>query len=75
MEAAALAAIISGAIQILETVIPRIQAAVDKGEISTEQQSTLMAQVDAFRNPKGPAFGGPEWVPSTAPTPTPGPIA
>lgn len=70
MDPLTISLIVSGAVNILEVLIPEIEKAANKGDITPEQQSALRTFVDSFRNPKGPAFTGPEWVPSTeAPLP------
>ena len=51
--------IASGAISILQAVIPYINEAVKKGQVTVEEQEKLMKQIDALRS--GEAFKGREW--------------
>lgn len=53
-------ALANAAVSILETVVPKVQAAVSKGEITVDQQADLQKRIDALR-PGGAAFSGPEW--------------
>lgn len=59
MEAAALVAAINGGIQIVTVLAPLIQQAVQKGEISPEQQQAIQDKLNALR--AATAFSGPEW--------------
>ncbi len=49
------------ALELTEKLMPQIQAAIQKGEITPEQQAVLKARADAMRLY---AFDGPEWTPS-----------
>lgn len=51
--------IASGAIQILQAIIPYINDAVKKGLVSPAEQAELMAKIDDLRS--GKAFQGREW--------------
>lgn len=53
-------ALANAAISILETLVPKVQAAVSKGEITADQQAELHKRIDGLR-PGGTAFSGPEW--------------
>ena len=59
MEAAAILAIVDGALTILEQAVPAIQAAAGQGTITPEQQQAVYQRVSALR--AGAAFSGPEW--------------
>jgi hypothetical protein len=63
MEAAAILAIIEGALTILEKVAPELEAAVQSGDITKEQQGAVYSRAGNLR-PGGTAFSGPEWKPS-----------
>jgi len=56
-------ALAMAAIALLEKLVPMIQRAVDKGEVTVDEQAALKARIDAIR--AGTAFTGPEWKPST----------
>ena len=51
--------IASAAIQILQAIIPYINDAVKKGQVTPEEQSALLAKIDELRS--GKAFAGKEW--------------
>lgn len=59
METAAIIAIIEGAFTIIEKVTPALQQAFQKGEVTAEQQTALLAKVEALRS--ATAFSGPGW--------------
>jgi len=56
--------ITSGALSIVETLAPTIEAMANRGEITPEQQAQVKARLDTLRS--SAAFQGPEWVPSQA---------
>lgn len=60
MEAAAILAIIDGALTILEKVAPQLQQAAQTGTITPDEQAAVLARVEALRS-SGSAFSGPEW--------------
>lgn len=60
MEAATIIALAEAGITLVEKLAPLIQQAVNKGEITPEQQTALDQRIAALR-PNGTAFAGPEW--------------
>ena len=59
MEAAAILAIIDGATVILQTVMPELNKALQKGTVTPEQQQERVDKLNALR--LDAAFQGPEW--------------
>jgi hypothetical protein len=74
MTALAFFATADAALALVETLTPQIEALVQKGEISREQQTALKARLDNLR--ASAAFTGAEWEVSgratAAPTPATG---
>ena len=60
MEAAAILAIVDGALTILEQAVPAIAAAAGQGTITAAQQEAVYQRVASLRAGGG-AFTGPEW--------------
>jgi hypothetical protein len=53
--------VLTGLISVLEIVIPKIAELVKSGEITPEQQQTLLDRKDALLEKLDEAFSGPEW--------------
>lgn len=68
MEAAAILAIIDGALTILEKAAPSLEQAVNSGQVSNDVQQGNLDRLNALR--LSTAFGGPEWRKSTDETTT-----
>lgn len=59
MEAAAILAIIDGALTILEKAAPELQKLFTSGQISVEDQKARKDRIDALSGSE--TFSGPEW--------------
>jgi hypothetical protein len=59
--------LISALLALIEYAQPRIQEAVEDGDVSAEDQAKLKERIDGFRN--GLGFDSPEWTSRANPKP------
>jgi len=59
----------NAALLLAEKLLPLIDAQLKRGEISLADQQTARDRYTALRSVGDTAFLGPQWTPSTAPTP------
>lgn len=59
MNAALVVSAVNGALSIVEQLMPLIHEHTQRGEITAEQQASLMARIDSIRG--GSFFSSPQW--------------
>jgi hypothetical protein len=64
MTAAEIIALVNAGISGLEILIPKLQLATSKGEVTVAQQNELLSRIDEIRT--GAAFNKPHWKPDQA---------
>jgi hypothetical protein len=61
MDPITILALVNGSISLIETALPAIQQAVQKGDITPTQQSELLARYNSLKAKADGQFQGPEW--------------